>query len=138
MRSTPGIDASLPPMAAFALDGLAEAANLDEEFRVAARLWSATLRLEAEGDALAQRIEIEDGRVTEAGPAGEPTGVPGEVRIAAPAEDWSEFLAPVPRPFYQDLWGALTHHGFRVEGDLERLWPWYPAAQRLFQLLRER
>ncbi len=123
-------------MPAFALDGLPEAANLDEEFRIAARLWSATLRLEASGEA--QRIEIVDGCVTEAGPASEPTGEPGEVRIAASAEGWSEFLAPVPRPFYQDLWGALAHHGFRVEGDPERLWPWYPAAQRLFQLLRER
>jgi hypothetical protein len=122
-------------MAAFELDGLAEAANLDEEFRIAARLWSATLRLEADGEA--QRIRIEDGRVTGAGPAGEPGAAQGEVLIAAPAADWREFLAPVPRPFYQDLWGALSHHGFRVEGDLDRLWPWYPAAQRLFQLLRE-
>ena len=120
-------------MAALALDGLCEAANLDEEFRVAARLWSATLRLEADDEA--QLIEIADGRVTAAGPAGERSG---QVLIAAPAEGWREFLAPVPRPFYQDLWGALTHHGFRVEGDLDRLWPWYPAAQRLFQLLRER
>jgi hypothetical protein len=31
----------------------------------------------------------------------------------------------------------MTHHGFALEGDLERFYPYYPAARRLFEILRE-
>jgi hypothetical protein len=47
-------------------------------------------------------------------------------------------LAPTPKPFYQDLFGAMTHHGLTLEGDLlGRFFPHYPAARRLIELLRD-
>ena len=114
------------------LSRLQQAANLDEEFRLAAREWTTTLRLESGSDA--HRVTIEAGRITSVREAG---AEPAAVRIAAPEADWREFLAALPRPFYQDLWGAMSHHDFVLEGDLTSFYPWYPAAQRLFQLLRE-
>jgi hypothetical protein len=115
-----------------ALDQLADAANLDPEFRLAARLWTTTLRLEADEEALLVRVV--DGRITGVETAGTDEG---EISVRASASEWREFLAPTPRPFYQDLWGAMSHHGFSVDGDLESLYAYYPAAQRLFALLRE-
>ena len=119
-------------MSVLPVDLLADAANLDAEFRIAARLWTTTLRLEVGEEA--HLVRIEDGRVLGVIPAGDD---PGETRIAAPASEWRELLAPVPRPFYQDLWGALTRHGFTLDGDLERFYPYYPASRRLLELLRE-
>jgi hypothetical protein len=114
------------------LQVLPEAANLDAEFRLAARFWTTSLRLETTSEA--HLIQVADGRIQSVQAAGD---APGEVRIAASDEGWREFLKLRPRPFYQDLWGAMTHHGFALEGDLERFYPYYPAARRLFEILRE-
>lgn len=118
-------------MPALPLDSLPEAANLDDEFRLAARLWSVTLQLESDGEA--QRLRIEDGRIVSVEPG------PGnaDVCIRGPADGWTRLLEREPRPFYQDLWGALAHHGFELSGDLARFHPWYPAVRRLVELLRE-
>lgn len=110
------------------LDRLSEAANLDPEFRIAARLWTAAIRLERGGDA--QLVRVEDGRIESVGPAGDR---PGDVCIRGPVEGWQELLAELPRPFYQDLWGAVTHHGFEFDGDNA----YYPAVRRLIELMRE-
>lgn len=117
-------------MLAGALAKLPEAANLDAEFREAARMWNARLCLRA--DQQAHLVRIEDGRVAaiEAGAADY------DVRISGPAAGWGELLALVPRPFYQDLWGAMAHHGFAVDGDERSFHAYYPAARRLLELLR--
>lgn len=119
-------------MAVLPLQVLPDAANLDDEFRLTARFWTTALRLETNSEA--HLIRVEDGRIQSVAAAGDE---PYEVRIAASDDGWREFLAPLPRPFYQDLWGAMTHHGFALEGDLERFYPYYPAARRLFEILRE-
>lgn len=123
-------------MRSIPLDQLPEAANLDAEFRLAARFWSCALRLENGGEAMLLRIR--DGRLEEVRRVPTGHGDPGacDVRISAPAEEWSEFLRPVPRPFYQDLFGAIERHGFEIHGDLERFFPYYAAARRLFDLMR--
>ena len=118
-------------MSALPLESLPEAANLDEEFRIAARLWSTTLRLEAGNEV--HRLCIEHGRIARL----EHGAGDADLCIRAPAEAWARLLEPVPRPFYQDLWGALAHHGFELSGDLERFYPYYPAVRRLIELLRE-
>jgi hypothetical protein len=57
--------------------------------------------------------------------------------VVAPEAGWTAFLAPVPRPFYQDLLGGcVQHHGFTVAGDLLSLAAYYQATQRLFALMR--
>jgi len=98
----------------------------DPEFRMAARYWNATLSLESPSRALC--IEIADGRVAscrESAP------------VVAPDDGWAQFLAAVPRPFYQDLLGGcVQHHGFQVAGDMLSLSAYYQAAARLFAVMR--
>ena len=108
-------------------------ANADPEFRLAARYWNATLSLESPTRAL--RVEIAEGRVASCreGEAGEPT----TITVTAPDEGWEQFLAPVPRPFYQDLLGGcVQHHGFTVAGDILALSAYYQATQRLVAVMR--
>ena len=118
-------------MALFDLDAIPDAANLDEEFRLAARFWDTTLALEAESESA--RLEIREGRIAAATPSGS-----AAVTVRGRDGDWRELLAPVPRPFYQDLWGAMTHHGMTLEGEVEGVWAYYPALRRLLELLRKR
>ena len=108
-------------------------ANADPEFRLAARYWNATLSFESPTCAL--RVEISEGRVAHCreGEAGEPA----TITVTAPDDGWTQFLAPVPRPFYQDLLGGcVQHHGFAVAGDLLTLSSYYQATQRLFAVMR--
>ena len=107
--------------------------DADPEFRMAARYWNATLSLESPSRAL--RIEIVDGQITscrESAP-----GLPATITVAAPDQGWAQFLAAVPRPFYQDLLGGcVQHHGFQVAGDILLLSAYYQAAARLFAVMR--
>ena len=107
--------------------------DADPEFRMAARYWTATLSLESPSHAL--RIEIADGRVAscrETAP-----GQPATITVLAPEDGWAQFLAAVPRPFYQDLLGGcVQHHGFQVAGDMLSLSAYYQAASRLFAVMR--
>jgi hypothetical protein len=112
---------------------LRAAANADPEFRLAARYWTATLSLESPGRAL--RVEIVDGQVAHCQDAS--SGAPATIAVSASEAGWTEFLVPVPRPFYQDLLGGcVQHHGFTVTGDMLALSAYYQAAQRLFALIR--
>ena len=108
-------------------------ANADPEFRLAARYWNATLSLESTTRAL--RVEIVEGRIANCR-EGE-AGGPATITVRAPDDGWAQFLAPVPRPFYQDLLGGcVQHHGFAVAGDLLTLSAYYQATQRLFAVMR--
>jgi hypothetical protein len=112
---------------------LQASANADPEFRLAARYWTATLSLESPSRAL--RVEIADGQVANCreGEAGQPA----TITVAGPDEGWAQFLAPVPRPFYQDLLGGcVQHHGFTVAGDILALSAYYQATQRVFAVMR--
>jgi pimeloyl-ACP methyl ester carboxylesterase len=111
---------------------LVSATNADPEFLLAARYWNASLALRAPDRAW--RVEIANGRVTG---CRESTDA-ATVTITAPADGWREFLAPVPRPFYQDLLGGcVQHHGFTVAGDMLVVNAYYHAIQRLFGIMRE-
>lgn len=107
--------------------------NADSEFRLAARYWNATLSLESPSHAL--RIEIADGQVRSCRES--ETGQPATITVLAPDDGWAQFLAAVPRPFYQDLiGGCVQHHGFQVTGDILSLSAYYQAATRLFAVMR--
>jgi hypothetical protein len=112
------------------------AANNDPEFRIAARFWNSAVRLEMGDDALL--IRIEKGQVAEvlSGRQAFTFLVPANVIISAPAAEWRKFLERVPQPFYVDLFGASSHHGFSVGGDMEHLYAYYPALRRLFDIMR--
>ena len=107
--------------------------NADPEFLLAARYWNATLSLESPSRAL--RLEIADGRVATCRESA--AGQPATITVVASDDGWAQFLAAVPRPFYQDLLGGcVQHHGFQVAGDILSLSAYYQASARLFAVMR--
>ncbi|MCY4212476.1 MAG: hypothetical protein OXF68_02500 [Gammaproteobacteria bacterium] len=112
---------------------LKEIANADGEFRLQARFWNATLKIANGPDAT--RIALRDGEIT----AVEPWfgGIGSDLAISAPPAQWDALLAPVPKPFYQDLHAATVHHGFTAAGNRTHYCAYYPAVRRLIELMRE-
>jgi hypothetical protein len=112
---------------------LPPALNADPEFRIAARFWTITLSLESPPRVL--RIEIENGRAADCRES--EAGQPATITVSASSDGWAQFLAPEPRPFYQDLLGGcVQHHGFQVSGDVLSLSAYYRAVTRLFAVMR--
>jgi len=110
-----------------------ERANQDGEFRIAARLWNATLRFDLGGRSV--ELTIGDGRLHAARPCDR--GTRADASVSGEAGEWEELLAPVPRPLHQDLFGGISLGRFRLEGDAEAFYAYYPAVRRLVDLLRE-
>jgi hypothetical protein len=111
---------------------LPDAANSDGEFAIAARLWDADVVFVSGDDAV--RFAVRAGRVGDVAPVAADTKAP--VRIVGAPEGWEKMLMTPPPPFYQDLFAAWVHHGFRIEGTIEDVMPYYPALRRLIELLR--
>jgi hypothetical protein len=106
----------------------------DPELGHAVRFWTGALHL-AVGSARSS-VRFEAGRLTGAGPSSAPVG-PRDVEIAAAPAEWAKLLAPVPLPFYQDVFGASLHHPVSLGGDVETLYAYYPAIRRVLEILRE-
>ena len=119
-------------MPLFDPNAITSAANSDGEFKLAARLWSADIRLEVGSETYLMRMH--EGSISEFSKVDAPKW---DVKISAPESDWRELLKPVPKPFYQDLMAAMTRQGFKVEGDLLGFNPYYRATCRLFELMRK-
>jgi len=112
-----------------------EMANKDPEFKIAARYWNTTLKLEA-GNSIFM-VRIENGRIS---------GIdsnPGLMEdwdfdffIRAPENEWEMLLAPVPEPFYQALVPAVMLHGFDHGGDFESFCAYYRALSRMIEIMR--
>jgi hypothetical protein len=115
-------------------DDLQRALNQDPEFRLQARYWDGSLRFEFGDDIFWLRLK--DGEVKSVETKGDAKPGIGDVVVSAPVSDWGEMLQPIPRPFYQDFYPALTHHSFKVEGDPDYIWPYYAAIRRSGQVLR--
>jgi len=111
--------------------GLPDRVNRDAEFRYAARLWNAILRLDIGDDS--HRLRFRNGSLVEVARCDADAAC--DVSVGASADDWRELLAPVPRPYYQDLFGAQLHHGVRLPEDPLAYAAYYPALRRLMQLL---
>ena len=114
------------------LRALPAAANDDAEFAIAARMWDAEVIFASDGNSV--RMSIVGGRITDVASA--PAATDAQIRITGPDDGWQKMLAPLPPPFYQDLFGASIHHGFTIEGAVEDVYPYYPALRRLIELLR--
>ncbi|REE70873.1 hypothetical protein C8E05_0202 [Rhodococcus wratislaviensis] len=115
-----------------------EALNLDPEFKIAARFWNAIVRLEIGDETYV--LVIRDGRLDSiAPPEGNNLMTVArnyDIEISAPIEEWGKFFQRVPRPFYQDLFSAVTRHNFRYGGDMKMFFAYYAALRRLFDLMR--
>jgi hypothetical protein len=114
-------------------DVLQRALNEDSEFRIAGRYWDGSIRFEFGADVY--RLQLQGGEVV-AIDSGAPTAGRGDVVIKAPVEDWAKLLEKIPPPFYQEFYPASTHHGFRLEGDHDYIWPYYWALRRSAEILR--
>ncbi len=101
----------------------------DAEFRMAARFWRGGLVLGIGGETLALRLE--DGDIA----AGAPAGGEGVIRYSAAEAVWSNLLAAVPPPFFNDIAPAAAL-GLRVEADPVLHAQYYGAAKRAIELLR--
>lgn len=112
------------------------AANADPEFRLAARYWDATLIFVASARAL--RVDIANGQVASCDFGDGPDSANATLVVTATDKGWTEFLAPKPRAFYQDLLGgAVGRHGFGLAGDILSMSAYYQASQRLFAIMRQ-
>jgi hypothetical protein len=120
-------------MALISWGELARRVNEDGEFRVASRFWDATLRLDLGSES--QRLRFEGGTLREVATCAQDARC--DLHISAPTEEWEKLLEPIPRPFYQDLLGAMLHHGFKLSEDMLAFAAYYPALQRLVEILRE-
>jgi len=115
------------------LDRFRESVNHDPEFLMNARFWSILFKVEA-GE-IAFILSLDDGKIAEINenPSSED---PWALKISAPLKDWKEFLKPVPRPFYHDVFAAWVHHEFACKGDFESFYAYYPAVRRMFEIMR--
>src|SRR5258705_9572684 len=106
----------------------------DPELGHAVRFWTGALYFQAGSARSALRFE--NGRLAEAGPSAALAG-PRDVEISAAPGEWAKLLAPLPAPFYQDVFGASLHHPASLGGDVEALYAYYPAIRRVLEILRE-
>ena len=106
----------------------------DRELARSARFWTGALHLGVGDRRFALRFE--SGRFTGVGPS-ETIAGPRDMEIAAAPEEWEKLLAAVPRPFYQDPFGAALHHPVSLGGDPETLYAYYGALRRVLEILRE-
>ncbi len=108
--------------------------NADPEFKLTARLLNARLRIFADREA--HIITIKDGAIHSVNR--NPTLFDEwDIDVGGPAEDWRKILQRIPPPLYQDLFPAAAHKGFRMAGNLELLFSYYPAFRRLIDIMRE-
>ena len=115
-------------------NALRRRANADGEFRLHARFWNARIRVGC--GAATTAIDVRHGEICEIAPW-DPAWFGADLNIRADALEWDALLAPLPKPFYHDLWAANVHHGFCLSGDTHHLCAYYPALRRLVELMRE-
>jgi len=120
-------------MALLEWNRLADRVNADPEFALAARFWDATLRLDVGTES--HRLRFESGALREVTACEREAEC--DLHIAAPAQEWERLLAAVPRPFYQDLFGAQLHHDITLNANPLDFAAYYPALRRLLEIFRE-
>ncbi len=112
---------------------LQTALNADSEFRIASRYWDGSLCFEFGAEVC--RLALQGGEVVSIDATASKPGR-ADVVVKAPIEDWAKLLEKVPPPFYQEFYPASMHHGFRLEGDPDYIWPYYWALRRSAEILR--
>ncbi len=111
-----------------------ETLNADGEFRLQARYWDGALQVQFGDDVHVLRLQ--EGEVVGIDASPLSGDRPCEVIVSAPVEDWFEFLQPIPKPLYHELYPAMWHHGFELKGDTDYVWSYYAALRRSCEILR--
>lgn len=114
-------------------DEVRAAANADQLFRYAARRWTCDLVLKIGEDRYI--FEVLDGEVRRFELTTDQFQR-ASATLGGTDEQWQELLQPVPRPFYQDFFGAWFNHGFEISGDLRSVFAHYWALLRLLDIMR--
>jgi hypothetical protein len=111
-----------------------ERINSDPEFRIAAKFMTEDILFEA-GDSQCI-FKVRDGVITEI--LLNPTPMDRwDYFIKAPEKSWEKLLQPFPPPFYQGFFSASMREDFQFGGNLEDLFAYYWATQRLIAILRQ-
>jgi hypothetical protein len=120
-------------MELFDVQAFKEAVNRDGEFQIAGRFLDGALKLHFGDDALLLRFR--DGKMTG---IGHPTLFDSaDITIRGPVASWREFLKPLPKPFFHDMFAAIVRKEFDWAGDSETFFAYYGAFRRMFQIMRE-
>lgn len=112
-------------------DILVEACRKDGEFRLAARHWTGSLRLEAPGSACVVRLE--NGEFV-AAPS--PSDDKVAIVLAASEATWAKLLSPKPPRLYNDISVLIASKEMSLQADPVRYAQYYPAVMRAIELLR--
>ena len=116
------------------LSALERSLRQDPEFLLHSRDLTTNLRVMI-GETQSFRLVLRAGELIEIDPVVTPFDS-YDIQLAGTEEQWSSLLAPTPQPFFQDFFPAMAHHGFRIEGDMERIIAYYPAMRRLAEIFR--
>ena len=110
-----------------------EAVNRDGEFKIAARFLDGAMKLYFDEQPLL--LKFRDGQLVAMGPANKFDSA--DVTIKGPIASWKEFLQPIPRPFYHDMFAAIVRNAFEWSGSSETFFAYYGAFRRMFQIMRD-
>jgi hypothetical protein len=111
-----------------------ERINGDPEFGIAAQFMSQDILIGV-GDEQCI-IRVREGVITEM--ALNPSPIDKwDFFIRAPEKGWKFFLKPFPPPFYQGFFTAAMREDFRFGGNVEALFAYYWAVQRMLTVIRE-
>jgi hypothetical protein len=116
------------------IDYVKKKMNSDPEFCIAAKYMSVDI-LFGIGDS--QSIfKVRDGVITDI--SLNPTPMDKwNYFIKAPEKSWGKLLQPFPPPFYQGFFSASVREDFKMGGDVEVLFAYYWATQRIIGIMRE-
>ena len=110
-----------------------DAVNADGEFLISARFLNGALKLYFEKDSLL--LSFRDGKLTAITPGAKFDSA--DVTIKGSLANWGEFLKPIPRPFFHDMFAAIVRDEFEWTGNSETFFAYYGAFRRMFQLMRQ-
>lgn len=116
------------------LDALEHQLRQDPEFALHSRYLTAKIRVVI-GEAQSFQIVIRDGAIDQVDPVVTPFDA-YDIQLVGTEEHWAFLLASTPPAFYQDFYPAMVHHGFRIEGDMEKIIAYYAGLRRLGDIFR--
>ena len=120
-------------MELFDVRAFEETVNRDGEFQIAGRFLDGALKLHFGDEALLVRFR--NGKID--GIVRPTLFDSADIAIRGSVASWREFLQPVPKPFFHDMFAAIVRKEFDWAGDSETFFAYYGAFRRMFQIMRE-